>query len=80
LPDEGPCEPAVLAKTDESIFKQIGNDWLKFLTGFWICMFINEVLKMLVSEPRPYFMEICNPDLSPAICSEENRFESPWFQ
>ena len=74
-PNDGPYEPTVLAKNNESILKQIGKDLLKYLMGFWLCIYINEALKLLVSEPRPYFMEICNPDLSSGICSQENRFE-----
>ena len=76
VPEEGPCpEPSVLDETEESICKQIWRDWKEYFIGFWYCIHTNEFLKMLVSEPRPYFIEICNPDLSSGICTHENRFE-----
>ena len=33
----------------------------------------NEVLKVLVAEPRPHFFESCNPDLSTGICNNPHR-------
>ena len=41
--------------------------------GLLLTLCFNEVLKVLVAEPRPHFFESCNPDLSTGICNNPHR-------
>lgn len=45
-----------------------------FLKGLLLTTFVNEVIKVIVAEPRPHFYETCNPDLTGQICPTGNSF------
>ncbi|XP_013782716.2 phospholipid phosphatase 2-like [Limulus polyphemus] len=60
--------------TSRTHFQHCYKQWLTvlgdFLLGFVYVMFITELIKTLVGELRPHFLQTCKPDWSKINCSQ----------
>ncbi len=45
----------------------------EFLLGLGVVMFVTDAMKLLVSEPRPHFLDTCRPDAA-LNCSEPTQW------
>lgn len=49
-----------------------------FLVGTLFCTLTTELAKYKIGRLRPYFLTVCKPDMSDAICKVEGTIEEFW--
>jgi phosphatidate phosphatase len=46
-----------------------------FLVGTLFCTLTTELAKYKIGRLRPYFLTVCKPDMSDAICKDQNGYQ-----
>jgi len=69
---ENEASPAKLPKKVETVLGRTKKIFFKYSRGLLLAAVFNESVKILVAEPRPCFIQLCNPDLSSGICFRQN--------
>ena len=61
-------------------FKMSWRSARDIYSDYWACSLLNvvfnELLKTLVAEPRPHFLETCKPDWETIDCTRNRGYES----
>lgn len=63
-----------LSWTSVELYRHLGY----FTLGALTCLLFTEMAKYTVGRLRPHYLTICNPDLSPANCKDDNGYNKYW--